>query len=146
MFKAVRIIVGKLLKGEIVMNKKLYRTGPYADFFSQGVQVGNVLTLAGQLGDNEDGGVPADIKDQMINCYTNIKNVLSEFGATLDNVIDETWFVTDVDKCMENISDIFDERENIYGCKPEVSQTLIGISALVQPQYKLEIKVIAYIE
>ena len=128
------------------MNKKLYRTGPYADFFSQGVQVGNVLTLAGQLGDNEDGSVPADVKDQMINCYNNIKNVLSEFGATLDNVIDETWFVTDVNECMENVSDIFDERENIYGCKPEVSQTLVGISALVQPQYKLEIKVIAYIE
>ena len=128
------------------MNKKLYRTGPYADFFSQGVQVGNVLTLAGQLGDNEDGSVPGDIKDQRINCYRNIKNVLSEFGATLDNVIDETWFVTDVDECMENVSDIFDERESIYGCKPEVSQTLIGISALVQPQYKLEIKVIAYIE
>ena len=71
------------------MNKKLYRTGPYADFFSQGVQAGNVLTLAGQLGDNEDGSVPTDIKDQMINCYNNIKNVLSEFGATLDNVIDE---------------------------------------------------------
>ena len=128
------------------MNKKLYRTGPYADFFSQGVQVGNVLTLAGQLGDNDDGSVPEDIKNQMINCYNNIKNVLSEFGATLDNVIDETWFVTDVDECMENVSDIFDERENIYGSKPEVSQTLIGISALVQPQYKLEIKVIAYIE
>ena len=128
------------------MNKKLYRTGPYADFFSQRVQVGNVLTLAGQLCDSEDGSVPGDIKDQMINCYNNIKNVLSEFGATLDNVIDETWFVTDVNECMENVSEIFDERENIYGCKPEVSQTLVGISALVQPQYKLEIKVIAYID
>ena len=127
------------------MDKKLFRTGPYADFFSQGVQVGNVLTLAGQLGDTEDGSVPVEIKDQMINCYTNIKNVLSEFDATLDNVIDETWFVTDVNECMENVSEIFSEREVIYGCKPEVSQTLVGISALVQPQYKLEIKVIAYL-
>ena len=127
------------------MDKKLYRTGPYADFFSQGVQVGNVLTLAGQLGDAENGSVPAEIKDQMINCYINIKNVLSEFGATLDNVIDETWFVTDVNECMDNVSEIFSEREVIYGCKPEVSQTLVGINALVQPQYKLEIKVIAYL-
>ena len=127
------------------MDKKLYRTGPYADFFSQGVQVGNVLTLAGQLGDAENGSVPAEIKDQMKNCYTNIKNVLSEFGATLDNVIDETWFVTDVNECMDNVSEIFSEREAIYGCKPEVSQTLVGINALVQPQYKLEIKVIAYL-
>ena len=128
------------------MEKKLYRVGPYADFFSQGVQTGNILTLAGQLGDNEDGSVPVEILDQMINCYRNIKNVLSEFGASLDNVIDETWFVTDVNECMENVSEIFSEREIIYGCKPEVSQTLVGISALVQPQYKLEIKVIAYID
>jgi len=128
------------------MEKKLYRVGPYADFFSQGVQTGNVLTLAGQLGDNEDGSVPVAIKDQMINCYKNIKNVLSEFSASLDNVIDETWFVTDVNECMENVSEIFSEREKIYGCKPEVSQTLVGTTALVQPQYKLEIKVIAYID
>ena len=128
------------------MDKKLYRVGPYADFFSQGVQVGNVLTLAGQLGDNEDGSIPTEIKDQMINCYRNIKNVLSEFGASLDNIIDETWFVTDVNECMENVSEIFNERENIYGCKPEVSQTLVGTNALVQPEYKLEIKVIAYID
>ena len=32
------------------MNKKLFRNGPYADFFSHGVQTGNILTLAGQLG------------------------------------------------------------------------------------------------
>jgi len=128
------------------MDKKLYRAGPYADFFSQGVQVGNVLTLAGQTGDDEEGNIPTDIKGQMINCYKSIENVLSEFGATLDNVIDETWFVTDVNECMGNVSEIFQERERIYGCKPEVSQTLVGTTALVQPELKLEIKVIAYLK
>ena len=38
------------------IDKILFRAGPYSDFFSQGVQVGNILTLAGQLGDREDGG------------------------------------------------------------------------------------------
>ena len=32
------------------INKKLYRSGPYADLFSQGVQVGNGLYMAGQVG------------------------------------------------------------------------------------------------
>ena len=58
---------------------------------------------------------------------------------------DETWFVTDVNECMENVEDIFAEREKIYGCKPEVSQTLVGITALVQPELKIEIKCIAYL-
>lgn len=125
------------------IDKKLFRDGPYSDFFSQGVQVGNILTLAGQLGDNKDGEIPKSIKGQMENCYRNIQNILKEFGATLDNVIDETWFVTDVNECMENVGEIFLARERIYGCKPEVSQTLVGTTALVSPDYKIEIKCIA---
>ena len=128
------------------MDKKLYRNGPYADFFSQGVQTGNVLTLAGQLGDDPEGNVPYDLQSQMENCYKNIESVLKEFNASLDNIIDETWFVTDIEECMTNVGEIFDSREKIYGCKPEVSQTLIGVSALVDPKYKIEIKCIAYLE
>ncbi|MFL2706596.1 MAG: RidA family protein [Gammaproteobacteria bacterium] len=128
------------------MKKKLLREGPYADFFSQGVQVGNVLTLAGQIGVDEEGNTPDDIKGQMIICYENIINILGEFDASLENIIDETWFVTDVEECMQNVSEIFSEREKIYGCKPEVSQTLVGTSALVQPNLKIEIKCIAYID
>ena len=128
------------------MNKKLLRVGPYADFFSQGVQVGNILTLAGQVAVDDDGNTPNDLKEQMTVCYENIKNVLREFDATLDNVIDETWFVTDVEECMQNVTEIFLEREKIYGCKPEVSQTLVGTSALVQPNLKIEIKCIAFID
>ena len=127
------------------LDKKLFRDGPYSDFFSQGVQVGNILTLAGQPGDGEDGEIPESIKEQMENCYRHIQNVLNEFGASLDNVIDETWFVTDVEDCMDNVGEIFQARERIYGCKPEVSQTLIGTTALVAPSYKIEIKCIAHL-
>ena len=128
------------------MDKKLFRNGPYADFFSQGVQTGNILTLAGQLGDDLEGNVPNDLQGQMENCYKNIETILKEFNATLDNIIDETWFVTDIEECMTNVSEIFDSRKRIYKCKPEVSQTLIGVSALVDPKYKIEIKCIAYLE
>ena len=107
------------------------------------MQVGKILTLAGQLGDGEDGKIPESIKEQMENCYRNIQNVLKEFGAYLDNVIDETWFVTDMQECMNNVDEIFTARERIYGCKPEVSQTLVGTSALVSAVCKIEIKCIA---
>ncbi len=127
------------------MEKKLLREGPYADFFSQGVQVGNVLTMAGQIAVDDNGNTPDDLKSQMIMCYENILKILDHFGGTLENIVDETWFVTDIDECMENVSEIFAEREKIYGCKPEVSQTLIGVNALVQPNLKIEIKCIAHI-
>ena len=128
------------------MDKKIFRNGLYSDLFSQGVQTGNILTLAGQLGDDLEGNVPKDLQSQMENCYKNIEIVLKEFNGSLDNIIDETWFVTDIEQCMTNVGEIFNSREKIYGCKPEVSQTLIGVSALVDPKYKIEIKCIAYLE
>ena len=129
----------------MVINKRQFREGPYADFYAQGVQVGSILTLAGQLGVDSNGETPEDIKGQVINAYANIRNVLSEFGGTLENIIDEQWFVTDMGECMENVVEIFSAREAIYGCKPVVSQTLVEISALVDPIFKVEIKVIAHL-
>ena len=92
----------------IKMDKKIFRNGPYSDLFSQGVQTGNILTLAGQLGDDLEGNVPKDLQSQMENCYKNIEIVLKEFNATFDNIIDETWFVTDIEECMTSVGKIFD--------------------------------------
>ena len=47
------------------LEKKLFRDGPYADFFSQGVQVGNTLYLSGQVSTDDKGVAPADIVEQM---------------------------------------------------------------------------------
>ncbi len=123
--------------------KKVHRSGAYADFFCEGVQRGSLLTLAGQIGVDENGKIAPDMKSQVVVCYKNIHRVLAEFGADMDDIVDETWFVTDVDECMKNVGDIFAERERFYGRKPEVSQTLVGVSALVNPDLKVEIKCIA---
>tara|TARA_A100000164_G_C21604531_1_gene629147 strand:- start:3 stop:392 length:390 start_codon:yes stop_codon:yes gene_type:complete len=125
------------------ITKKIYKTGPYADYFAQGVLVGDLLTLAGQIGVNPNGETPNDLKGQMLVCYENIQAVLAEFGATMEHVVDETWFVTDVEQCMQQVGDLFNARETVYGCKPEVSQTLVGVTALVDPALKIEIKCIA---
>ena len=77
------------------IEKKLFRSGPYADLFSQGVQVGNTLYMAGQVAMDEAGGIPEDLVEQMKLAYQNVAAVLAEFGADMDNIVDETWFVTD---------------------------------------------------
>ena len=128
------------------IKKELFKSGPYSDFFSQGVKTGNILTLAGQLGDDSEGNTPNELKSQMENCYRNIEIILKEFDASLDNLIDETWFVTSMEECMSNVSEIFSLREKIFSCKPEVSQTLVEVSNLVDSKYKIEIKCIAYLE
>ena len=53
----------------MALDKKLFRNGPYADLFSQGVQVGNTLHMAGQVGTDVSGKAPDSLVEQMKNAY-----------------------------------------------------------------------------
>jgi enamine deaminase RidA (YjgF/YER057c/UK114 family) len=75
--------------------------------------------------------------------YANIEHVLAQFNATMDHIVEETWFVTDIDDCMTKVGELFSAREAIYGKKPEVAQTLVQVVALVDPSFKIEIKCVA---
>ena len=114
----------------MALDKKLFRNGPYADLFSQGVQVGNTLHMAGQVGTGASGTAPDSLVEQMKNAYQHVESVLKEFDCTMDNVVEETWFVTDM-------------RQAFYGKPPEVAQTLVQVVALVDPSFKIEIKCVA---
>ena len=127
----------------MALDKKLFRNGPYADFFSQGVQVGNMLHMAGQVGTDASGKAPDSLVEQMKNAYQHVESVLKEFGCTMGNVVEETWFVTDMHECMTQVQDLFAARQEIYGKPPEVAQTLVQVVALVDPSFKIEIKCVA---
>jgi enamine deaminase RidA (YjgF/YER057c/UK114 family) len=127
-------------------HKKSFRSGPYAALIAQAVQVDNVLYISGQIGMDEDGNVPTDIADQTELAYKNLAIVLAQFNSDMSNVVDETYFVTDIQQTMKNIDKVFQVRELAYGEPPETSQTLIGISALVDPRLKIEIKCVAHLK
>lgn len=127
------------------IEKKTYRSGPYKDFFAEGTQVGNILYLSGQIGVDQDGNAPTSIADQTKIAYENMKDVLAHFGADMHNVVDETFFVTDMKELFGNIEDVYGIREEAYGSSPEVSQTILQVVALVQPELKIEIKCTAHL-
>jgi enamine deaminase RidA (YjgF/YER057c/UK114 family) len=121
----------------MTIEKKTYRSGPFQEFFAQGTMVGNVLYLSGQVGIDQDGNTPASIADQTKVAYTNMQDVLSQFGADMSNIVDETFFVTDMDELFGNIEDVYGAREAAYGGNPEVCQTLLQVVALAQPELKI---------
>ncbi|HAL84762.1 MAG TPA: hypothetical protein DCP12_03880 [Rhodobiaceae bacterium] len=127
----------------MAIEKKVLRNGPYADLFCQGVRVGDTLYMAGQVGTDAGGAAPDDLVAQMKHAYAHVASVLAEYGGTMDNVVDETWFVTDIADTMAKVGDLFAARAEIYGKKPEVSQTLVQVAGLVDPSFKIEIKCIA---
>ncbi|MBT8149811.1 MAG: RidA family protein [Gammaproteobacteria bacterium] len=127
------------------IEKQTYRSGPFKNIFAQGVRVGDILYLAGQVGVDASGDAGADVTEQTKLAYSNIRRVLSKFNATMSNIVDETMFVTDIEEIMSNSDSIFAARADAYGEVPEVSQTLVQVSALVLPKLKLEIKCIAHL-
>lgn len=68
--------------------------GPY----SQAVKAGNTVYLSGQIGMNPATGelVSADVKEQTAQALKNMKAVLAASGATVDNVVKTTVFLTDM--------------------------------------------------
>ncbi len=67
--------------------------GPY----SQAIQAGNLIFVSGQLPiDAATGEMPSDIKAQTRQSIANIKAILAEAGANLDNVVKTTVFLADM--------------------------------------------------
>ncbi len=68
--------------------------GPY----SQAVKAGNTIYVSGQLPVDPSAGEFAgeDIKTQTKQSLTNIKNILEEAGAGMDNVVKTTVLLADI--------------------------------------------------
>lgn len=130
------------------MEKQVERFGPFQDFIADGVKVGNVIYLSGQVSVDHSGQVvgAGDFGIQIRQAYSNIKAILTKYGASMTNIIDEMWLITDMDQAMGNIKELFDIREKCYGGTPQVTQTMVQVAALVMPELLIEIKCVAYLE
>ena len=78
----------------ITTDKAPKAIGPY----SQAVKVGNLLFTSGQIPLDPVSGeiVGADISEQAVRICENLKAVLEEAGATFENVVKTTCFLSDM--------------------------------------------------
>jgi len=119
--------------------------------YSQAVKVKDTIYISGQLSHDGSGtlvapaeldatGKPRDfdnMAEQMRQTYRNAITLLAEFGATLDNVVEETLFVLDVDAAFKVAGAV---RKELYGAEqPAVASNLIGVSRLAFPNQLIEI-------
>ena len=131
-------------------SKMVIAFGPFKDFIADGVRAGDTIHLSGVVSIDAEGKTvhPGDIVKQGQQAYQNIAGVLAKFGAKLDNIVDETLFVTDMGAVMgseEKMGAFFGMRAEAYGGNPQVSQSLIGVKELVMPELMIEIKVVAHV-
>jgi len=107
--------------------------------FSEAVKVGDTIYVSGQTAFGDDGTIAGldDMKVQMRAAYAGIERALGMYGATMDAVVDETLFVTDMTAAVTVANEV---RKEVYGGKFEMASTLCEIKALGSPQLLIEIK------
>ena len=110
--------------------------------YSQAVKVGDTIYLAGQVSHDEKGNIMGigNMEVQMRQAYANIKKVLLEYGATIDNVVDELVFVTDIEAAFAARVNL---KQEVFSGLPVLGSTLVQIQRLAFPELMIEIKCIA---
>lgn len=97
-----------------------------------------ILVSSGMLGMRKDGSIPDSIEEQVAAAFDNVEAVLREVGMTMTDVVKMTAFITDA-----AYRDAYRaERARRVDDSPPAS-TRIVITALSQPELKVEIEVIA---
>ena len=112
---------------------------------SHGVEApaGKMVFVSGQVSRNPQGEIVGvgDITAQTRQVLENMKSVLAQGGATMDDVVKVTVFVTNV---VEHYSQIHQVRAE-YFPKDYPASTMVEVKALVQPELMIEIEAIAVV-
>ncbi len=113
--------------------------------YAQAVKVGDTIYLSGQVSHDDKGNIVGlrDMEAQMRQVYTNIQKVLAQYGATMDNVVDEVLFVTDMDTAFAAAVKC---RREVFSGTPVVASTIVQIQRLAFPELLIEIRCIAKLE
>ena len=102
--------------------------------YSRAIQVGNTVYISGLVGMGDT------MEKQLANIYAQLPKVLERFGATMNDLVKETAFTTD----MEGLKAANDIRKKAYGTHFPAA-TWVQISRLYMEQAKIEIEFIAVV-
>ncbi len=99
-----------------------------------------LLHTAGVVPIGVDGEVPSSIDEQAAVIWANIAAILDEAGMSLDDVVSVTTYV--VVDLLGALGAVMAARDRALGGR-RVASTLVTVPALVRPEWKVEIAVVA---
>ena len=108
--------------------------------YSPAVRAGDFLYVAGQIGLNPDGSMPANDEGQIVNAFDRLKIVLEEAGASLDDIVELVSYHVG----LQNHLGKFVEIKSRYIREPYPTWTILEIAGLARPGLVIEIKAVAY--
>jgi len=106
-------------------------------------KVGNTIYCAGQVAMALDRSIVGvgDFEAQCVQAYENLKRVLAAAGATMDDVVKTTTFITD----LAHLPILRAVRPRFLG-DPGPAGTLLVVKSLASLDYLIEIEAIAVVD
>jgi 2-iminobutanoate/2-iminopropanoate deaminase len=100
----------------------------------------SLIFISGQLARDQDGNIvgPRDMRAQIKQVGENLRKALAAAGATLDDLVKTTTFVTDIDEFFRHV----DVRHDYLGVALPASTT-VEVRRLSHPDLMVEIEAVA---
>jgi len=129
-----------MIKTKINSINAAQKLGAYSHGYKVDIGDSQMIFTTGQIALDKDGNVVGigDIEKQTEFVFESLQNILNEAGASLDDVVKATIYVTDIND-FPKISPI----RNKYFKNSEPVSTLVEVRKLVKDGCKIEIEVIA---
>jgi 2-iminobutanoate/2-iminopropanoate deaminase len=110
--------------------------------YAQAVKAGDTIYVSGQVSHDDAGKIVGrgDMEAQMRQAYANIQKLLAQYGATIENIVDEILFVTDMDAAFAAAVKC---RQEIFSGTPVIASTIVQIQRLAFPELMIEISCVA---
>jgi len=110
--------------------------------YSRAVKVGNVVEVTGTVASGDDGNVVGndDAYAQTKYIYQKIEKVLQQAGAEMKDVVRVRMFVTDISRWQE-----YGRAHSEFFKEIKPCNTMVEVSALIEPEYLIEIEATAII-
>lgn len=109
--------------------------------YSQGALVpagGRTLYIAGQIGADRQGAVSVDFSTQCRQTWANLISVLEASGMSVTDIVKTTAYLVNA----SDYAAFAEIRKEVLGAHKPAS-TLVYVSGLVKPEWKVEIEAIA---
>jgi len=110
--------------------------------YSHVVRAGDLVVVSGQVALDEKGGVvgPDDAVAQASQAFENLRRTLTAAGASFDDVVKLTIFVTD-----PAIRPAVSELRNSLFAEPRPASTYLIVAGLADPSLLIEVEALAWL-
>lgn len=101
-----------------------------------------MIVTSGQLGLDADGRIPEGVAAQAEICFANIRDILAEAGAGIENVLRFSAFVTR----REDMAGYMRVRDRwVAGLTVKPASTLVIVSGFTRPDFLVEVEALAMV-